>query len=105
MCLNKLWVCCLMATILVGCGSGSTGGSSDSSNGSGNSPVSTQTVSGVASKGILMGAVVTIVELDSSGNVLRTVAGPVDTDAQGAYSVILNNSYGGGPIKILVESD
>ena len=69
-------------------------------------PVTTieATLAGTAAKGIIISGVVTASELDSSGNVLRVV-GTATTDANGRYTMDLNDSYEGGPIVIEVTND
>ena len=82
---NRLVVCGLLVFLMIGCGSGSGGSSSvdfsdaTSQGSSGSNP--SKSISGTASKGILIDATVTIVELDLDGNTLNIVGGPVNTDS------------------------
>ncbi|MBT7408148.1 MAG: hypothetical protein HN826_00455 [Methylococcales bacterium] len=106
---NRLVVCGLLVFLMIGCGSGSGGSSSvdfsdaTSQGSSGSNP--SKSISGTASKGILIDATVTIVELDLDGNTLNIVGGPVNTDSSGNYSITLNELYANGPIKVLIEAN
>jgi len=82
----------LATLVLAGCGGGGA-----SSNGG----VAATQVSGVAAKGIIKYAVVTAYELDTHGNIVRTV-GNSETDATGKYSLTIGSSYTGGPIKLVL---
>jgi hypothetical protein len=55
------------------------------------------TISGTAAKGIVRNALVTALELDSSGKELRTL-GTATTDEKGNYELPVNKDYAGGPI-------
>ncbi len=80
---------------LVGCGGG---GSSSSAGGGSNSE--TSVVSGSAVKGVMKSAVVTVYELDDSGDRLATAVGTTTTDNKGEYSVELDDNYSGGLVEI-----
>jgi len=98
--LQKTLLALSITAILSACGS------SSSSDDPVTPPVTTidASLSGTAAKGIIINGVVTASELDSSGNVLRVV-GTATTDANGRYSMDLNDSYEGGPIVIEVTND
>ncbi len=67
------------------------------SSGSGPASESFGSISGTAAKGIVRNALVTALELDSSGKELRTL-GTAATDEKGNYELPVNKDYAGGPI-------
>lgn len=60
------------------------------------------TSSGVASKGIIKGGVVTAEELDASGSAVRTV-GTAETGNDGRYSLTIGSNYAGGPLLLTIS--
>jgi hypothetical protein len=62
------------------------------------------TIAGTAAKGIIIGGLVNAFELDSTGTELRTV-GSTTTNGKGLYSLSLNDTYTGGPIKIQITNN
>jgi hypothetical protein len=61
-------------------------------------------MTGAASKGVIWKGVVTAEELGSDGAVLRAVA-TGETDAAGQYSLTLNDTYQGGPVRVRITAD
>jgi len=59
---------------------------------------------GTAAKGIIKLGNVVAEELKADGTVLAQV-GSATTDADGYYSLLVNNSYLGGPIKVSISAD
>ena len=77
---------------------------SSSSGGSDSDPARAAVASGVASKGIVRDASVTVTELDINGNARRTV-GTATTDEHGRYTLQVGNGYTGGPLLFRLEPD
>ncbi len=62
------------------------------------------TISGKAAKGIIIGGLVVAAELNLDKTVKNTNVGSATTDSVGKYSLALNSSYTGGPIKITITA-
>jgi trimeric autotransporter adhesin len=84
----KLILPIAVSTVLIACGSGSSGGGSAPSN----------NVGGTASKGIIIGGTVNAYAIAADGTVDRTtpLATPAVTAEDGTYSLTLNSSYVSG---------
>jgi len=84
------------------------GGCSDpvpsSEDDSGPTGVDNVTLGGIAAKGIIKLGNVVAEELKADGTVLAQV-GSATTDADGHYSLSVNDTYLGGPIKVTVSAD
>jgi len=89
-----------VATGLSACGGGS-GGNNDNGGTTGSVDA---TLSGVASKGIIINGTVTADELNADKSVKHANVGSATTDADGKYDLTLNNSYTGGPVKVTVTA-
>lgn len=92
-----------VTAFLTACGGGGSGGGSSSGGSNPDPAPAGSTVQGSAAKGIIQGGVVTAVELDSSGNELAQVGSAI-TESDGNYSLVLNNDYAGGVLKLTVTT-
>jgi len=97
--LHKVLFCSMVAVFVSACGGGGDGNSPASSD-----SVSGADVSGTVSKGIVKDGVVVAEELNSSGAVIAVVGNAITT-ADGSYSLTLSNDYNGGPIQITVSAN
>ena len=89
----------LMAgALLLGCSNNNT---SPEGAGDGLSDIRLQ---GSAAKGIIGLGTVVVQELDLAGEVIATV-GETETDIDGSYSLLLSDSYGGGPLLVNVGNN
>ena len=98
--MNKNWILASAITAtLAACGGGG------SSSGGGNS--SPGTVSGGASKGIVIGGVVNAYAIADDGSVDKSssVAEPATTADDGSYSLTLNRNYQGGALLIEITAE
>jgi len=86
----KRIVIAALAASLAACGGGDS------------SPRSPATLSGVASKGLVLNGTVTVEELAADGTVARTLGTTYTNATTGAYSFTLPNTYRGGPIRLRV---
>lgn len=96
---QALWAVATAGTLtLTGCGGG--GGGSDNS-GSGDDPETVERVSltGVAVKGVMANAIITITNLDGT-----TTYGTTRTDSNGRYS-LANLELGDAPVKVTMTTD
>ncbi len=82
--------------ILASCGGSSSSG--------GGAATFDATLDGVASKGIIINGLVSADELNADKSVKHANVGSATTDSDGKYSLSLNSSYTGGPLKITVTS-
>lgn len=83
--------------LLAACGGGGGGTTSGGDSGS----ETYGSIDGTAAKGIIKAGLVTAVELNASGTPIRTV-GTGETGADGKYSITIDSSYEGGPIKVSI---
>jgi len=86
--------------VMAGCGGG--GGSSDPAAPPEN--IDNVTFSGTAAKGIINLGNVVAEELDTSGTVIAQVGSAI-TGIDGSYSLPVDNSYTGGPVRVTISAD
>lgn len=86
----KRIVIAALAASLAACGGGDS------------SPRTPATLSGVASKGLVLNGTVTVEELADDGTVARELGTTYTHASTGAYSFTLPNTYRGGPIRLRV---
>jgi len=95
---NKTLLALSITAILSACGGG--GGSDDDSSGD----AIDATLSGVAAKGIIIAGNVVADELNADKSIKNANVGSATTDSEGRYSLELNDTYEGGPIKLTVSA-
>ncbi len=92
---RKTLLALTIASLLSACGGG---GSSD------DDTQADTSLSGTAAKGIIIQGLVTAAELNSDKTVKNANVGTATTDNEGSYSLTLNGSYTGGPVKVSITA-
>lgn len=98
---KKLLLPIAISSALVACGGGG-GGSSDSASSDTPSTAESTTISGAATKGIIVGGVVTVYPIVDGAVDESSPLGETTTDENGEYSIDLDSSYDGGPVIVRI---
>ena len=97
---KKTLLAIAVTTILSACG----GGGSDNNDDTGGVTTIDATISGTAAKGIIINGNVVADELNADKSVKNANVGSATTDSDGKYTLELNDTYTGGPIKVTVSA-